>query len=152
MAKEVDKSAAQSARVKALWADPLWAFHQRNKIMGHHVPKGTPCGLNRVQAKVFWKQARFEASLTMNKLKEAGVIDDTDAQANEALHTALSVMRMPLPAKEKLAAARLVLDFTKAKPAQKTELTVNAAEDWLQAVTQDNASKTEGDTGADSST
>ena len=74
----------------------------------------------------------------MNKLEKAGVLIDADDMAKEALHEALSIMRMEIAQKDRLAAARLVLDFTKAKPAQKTELTVNKAEEWLAAVTADN--------------
>lgn len=93
------------------------------------------------------RTARFKATMTMKKLDAAGILDDADAQAREALHKALEVMRMPLPAKDLLAAARLVLDFTKAKPAQKQEITVNTAEEWLQAVVED-AKKAEADKGA----
>lgn len=75
----------------------------------------------------------------MKKLEAAGVIDAADEQANEAMHVTLTVMRLAdLPVKERLAAARQVLEWTKAKPAQKTELTVTKAEEWLAAVTEDN--------------
>lgn len=74
----------------------------------------------------------------MNKLEAAGVLEDADAQAKEALKAAIAVMRGPVSPKDKLAAARLVLDFTKAKPAQKQDITVSKAEAWLEAVTKDN--------------
>jgi hypothetical protein len=101
----------------------------------------------RSQAKWFWRQARFEATLTMKKLDKAGVLNDADDQAREALHAALSIMRMEIAQKDRLAAARLVLDFTKAKPAQRTELTVNKAEEWLAQVTQQNEKADQGDAG-----
>lgn len=94
--------------------------------------------MTRAIWKRFQKQARFEATLTMKKLDAAGVLDDTDAQSREAIHKGLEIMRNGAASvKDQLAAARLVLDFTKAKPASKTELTVSAAEEWLDAVTQD---------------
>lgn len=98
---------------------------------------GTPNGMNAAQAKWFRRQAKFEASLTMKKLEKAGVLDDADDMAKDALHTALTIMRMEGHMGHRLAAARLVLDFTKAKPAQKQELTISKAEDWLEAVVID---------------
>lgn len=105
---------------------------------GHSPNGGMPRGMTRAIWKRFQKQARFEATLTMKKLDAAGVLDDTDAQSREAIHKGLEIMRNGAASvKDQLAAARLVLDFTKAKPASKTELTVSAAEEWLDAVTQD---------------
>lgn len=144
------------ARTRELYADPAWKATQLAKMRaglaastGIKTRSGVPDGMRKSQAKVFWKQARFEAALTMNKLEEAGVINPADTMANEALKEALTIMRMPIAQKDRLSAARLVLDFTKAKPAQKTELTVNKAEEWLAAVTEDNAGKT--NEGSDSS-
>lgn len=95
--------------------------------------------MRKTQVKVFLRQARLEATLTMKKLDKAGVLDDADDMARAALHEALVVMRGPTTAKDKLTAARLVLDFTKAKPASKQEIQVSTAEAWLEEVTQDNA-------------
>lgn len=75
----------------------------------------------------------------MNKLEDAGVIDDMDEMAKAALKESIAIMKNGLTAnKEKLVAARLVLDFTKAKPAQKQDITVRSAEDWLEEVVKDN--------------
>jgi hypothetical protein len=131
---------------RKLWADPEWRARQIEKIKnskrkkGWNTNAGVPPGMRKQQARTFWKQARFEAALTMRKLDKAGVLDDADEQAKEALKTAISVMRGPVPPKEKLAAARLVLDFTKSKPVQKQDITVSTAEAWLEAVVEDNGS------------
>jgi hypothetical protein len=142
--------------VRARWQDPVL----REKMLSRNAearaarkaagkPINTsraniPDGMRRDQAKRFWRQARFEASLTMRKLAKAGVIDEnTPAEAQEALHAALAVMRSPMDQKTTLAAARLVLDFTKAKPASKSEVTINTAEEWLSHVTRDNEQGTD---------
>ena len=84
----------------------------------------------------------------MNKLEDAGVLDDMDEMAKAALKESLAIMKNGLTAtKEKLVAARLVLDFTKAKPAQKQDITVRSAEEWLDEVVKDN-----GEAQADDST
>ncbi len=137
------------ARMTATWADPERAEARRQAIRDNTPGRfGIPNGMNKKQAKFFWRQARFEAALTMNKLEKAGVLDDADEMSREALKEALAIMRMPIQQKDRLAAARLVLDFTKAKPAQRTELTVNKAEEWLAAVTEANGKEAdEGDAG-----
>jgi len=144
--------AKMSAALAECWKDPAWRERQRAKaseFAGR--PAGLPIGVNRETHKRFVKQARLEATLTMKKLEAAGVIDEADGQAKEALHCALTIMRTgDLTVKDRLAAARTVLEWTKAKPAQKTELTVTKAEEWLEAVTQDNGN-TETDEGTDRS-
>lgn len=146
------QSAAVSAALKAKWADPEWRaalLAKRRTTKGtKRSPDATllgiPKGMCREQAKWFWRQAKFEATLTMNKLEDAGVIpaedkaDDDVTAARNALHYALTVMRGPVDQKVGLQAAGLVLNFTKAKPASKQELTINKAEEWLAAVTADN--------------
>lgn len=155
---------AVSKALRALWADPvrraaLLEKRKANQLRGPR-PKewsrfGIPDGMNREQAKWFWRQSKLEATLTMNKLEEAGVIPaadetpDADA-ARAALHYALTVMRGPVEQKLGLQAAGLVLTYTKAKPAQKQDITINKAEEWLNAVTADNG-KEDTDEGAEGS-
>jgi hypothetical protein len=141
-----------SERLKLQWQDPEYRAKQLTTLREGQrkhgsVRYGVPDGMRKSQAKWFWRQARFEATLTMKKLDKAGVLDDADEFAREALHSALSIMRMEITQKDRLAAARLVLDFTKAKPAQKSEITVNKAEEWLAQVTQQNEKADEGDAG-----
>lgn len=144
-----------SSKMKELWADPEWRaalIAKRQKTFDHMKATGKrrrnragiPQGMNLTQAKRFWRQARFEATLTMKKLEAAGVLDDADTQSKEALHYAISKIKDPTTAPAHgLIAARLILDFTKAKPAQKSEVTINKAEEWLEAVTADNAKAAE---------
>ena len=54
-----------------------------------------------------------------------------DEYAKEALGTAVEVMRMQGETRERLSAARLILDFTKQKPVAKSEVAVAKAEDFL---------------------
>ncbi len=60
--------------------------------------------------------------------KDYGVEDEL---AQEALRTAVIIMREPGQAREKLLAARMVLDFTKSKPVTKSEVSVGKAEEFL---------------------
>ena len=47
------------------------------------------------------------------------------------MSTAVEVMRLVGETRERLAAARLVLDFTKSKPASKSDVSISKAEDFL---------------------
>ena len=60
-----------------------------------------------------------------------------DEYQKEALQTAVEVMRIDGQVREKLAAARLVLDFTKSKPMSKYDVSLSAAEDFLAQVMAD---------------
>lgn len=56
-----------------------------------------------------------------------------EAMAKEALRTAVEIMRMPTT-KDRLTAAKLILDFTKQKPAEKKDVQINAAEAFLDSI------------------
>lgn len=62
---------------------------------------------------------------------------DLDEVAAEALQETLSVLRGPQSQQQKLAAAKLLLEFSMSKPVAKSEVSVNAAEDWLASLAKD---------------
>jgi hypothetical protein len=60
-----------------------------------------------------------------------------DEYQKEALKTAVEVMRVDGQTRERLAAARLVLDFTKSKPVSKSNVSISKAEDFLASLVND---------------
>jgi hypothetical protein len=60
-----------------------------------------------------------------------------DPKVEKAFEVAMEILASQINAATRLSAARLVLDFTKAKPTAKSEVTVKSAEDWIQEVTSD---------------
>lgn len=72
----------------------------------------------------------------MKKMADNDQLPD-DPRAVEALKESMVILRTQEDAKLKLAAARLVLDFTKAKPTSKQEITVKTAEDYLDEIAND---------------
>ena len=72
----------------------------------------------------------------MKKMAEQGILPD-DPRAVEALESAVQVLRTVESAKDRLAAARLVLDFTKSRPTTKIETTIKSAEDLLDEMGND---------------
>lgn len=104
--------------------------------------RGVFDGHTKASAGAIWKQAGQEAKLIMKYLKENDMVetpkDDKYAgMADEALEAAITVVRTPANEQTRIAAARLVLDFTRSKPAAKSEVNVKTAEDWLQNVFED---------------
>ena len=67
-----------------------------------------------------------------------------DEYQKEALKTAVEVMRIDGQSRERLAAARLVLDFTKSKPATKSDVSISRAEDFLASLLNDEEESTDG--------
>lgn len=57
-----------------------------------------------------------------------------DIYAIEALKAAVEIMREPGQNRDRLTAARMVLDFTKTKPATKQDVTIGRAEEFLESL------------------
>lgn len=108
-----------------------WMDLRREQIVKHKV-RGRVLGqtpdLYPSQSDAKWVIARRKAKEDMEAIRK--VIDLPDAAA-EALESALGVMRSPMNQAMKLSAAKMVLDFTMAKPVAKSDVTVNVAEQWL---------------------
>jgi hypothetical protein len=127
--REAGRKAYEKGREK------LAAWHAANP--GGTSRAGVPDGMTKDDAEKAWSEARASAQETIKVMKKKNILSD-DEKANEALEVALTVMRGP-SLREKLAAARTVLEWTKAKPAQKQEVSIQKAEDWLAMVTADAA-------------
>jgi len=65
----------------------------------------------------------------VSKIKKDFTLEDD--RAEEALTTAVQIMREPGQNRDKLAAARMILDFTKVKPVSISEVSVGKAEAFL---------------------
>jgi hypothetical protein len=64
------------------------------------------------------------------------LLDNDAAMAKEALKETIIILRTPGDARNKLAAARTVLEYTRQKPAQNSNVTVSKAEDFLAALAE----------------
>jgi hypothetical protein len=60
-----------------------------------------------------------------------------DPRAAEALETAVEIMRTPVHNRDRLQAAKIILDFTKIKPVAKSEVTIGNAEAFLTSLLDD---------------
>ena len=91
-----------------------------------------PDGYTRERIEPVRAAIKEEAKRIVNKMSQDYNIEDEYAKT--ALETAVEVMRCPGDNRERVAAARLVLDFTKSKPVSKNELAISKAEDFLAIV------------------
>ena len=107
-------------------------------------PRGVPDGYRREQIEPIRAKEKQEAKRIVEIMSKEYSIEDEYAKA--ALETAVEVMRVPGDNRERVAAARLVLDFTKSRPVAKSELAISKAEDFLSGLLEEesNGQETEG--------
>jgi hypothetical protein len=145
------------------WADPEWRaalLAKRQARIDERKAKGEPVGAHGVPngwRKPAWKhelaRCRRKATWLMKKMVAAGIVEPitetefvevdgkrvevptTEGQmAARALKEAMVISLAPGERKDKLTALRMVLDFTKAKPAQKIDAKFSNAESFLDEV------------------
>lgn len=108
-----------------------WAW--KNEIIAKYANRGRRLGEGPGRGRQRFGYMKGQAKIKIKRDMEN--IDkkypDIDPMAREALEGAVSVLREPNSQTTKLAAARLILEFTKSKPVAKSEVSVNAAEAWL---------------------
>ena len=92
-------------------------------------PRGVPDGYRKETIEPIRREVKAEAKKVVKIMAEKYNIEDEYAKA--ALETAVEVMKCPGENRERVAAARLVLDFTKSKPTAKNEVSITKAEDFL---------------------
>lgn len=95
-------------------------------------PKGTPDGYTAAAIEPIRKRAKEDAERIVTIMAKENEIDDV--YAIEALRAAVEIMREPGQNRDRLTAARMVLDFTKTKPAAKSEVTIGKAEAFLESL------------------
>jgi hypothetical protein len=107
-------------------------------------PKGVKPGFSKQVVADAYETAKQRAEVRYAEMEKNGEIDiNLDQAAKIALKAALQVVeannsvaedhpnKQLVAPKDIIAAARLVLDFSMAKPAAKNEVTVKTTEDWL---------------------
>lgn len=124
---------------RALWK--IWTDRRFLKPNGKGPgrPAGSIDGYSGAELRKQRAQAKAEAIKMVDYMIKKEIVDIPEVEyAKEALVAAVESMRMEaINVKDKLAAARLVLEYTKAKPAAKSEVTVKTAEDFLLDIAKD---------------
>lgn len=151
---------AAHARLKELWATPEFRERMRardEKYMADRKANpakysraGIPTGMTRATVAPLWARARQLADRFIKIMKDKGELPDfledafdvkvpeTDAsKAEEALKEAFVLAVGPSDQKIKIQAINTVLAYTKSKPESRSKLTLNKAEDFLDAIEND---------------
>lgn len=98
---------------------------------GRKLP-GDTNGVNRKQRNKIIAQAKAEAKQMVKHMEETGQVVFKDPNAREAMEFAVeTIRRTDVSIKDKLATARMILDFTQAKPATESNVNLKRAEDFL---------------------
>lgn len=115
----------------------FWAYKQevmaKYRDSGRKLGEGPGIRRKKLGYLMGWVKRRVKKD--MENIKRAH--PDLNEVAAEALEGALSVLRGPQSQQQKLAAAKLLLDFSMSKPVAKSEVSVNAAEDWLASLAKE---------------
>lgn len=83
-------------------------------------------------------QAKAQAKRDLERMEEKGFVLPKDEYAKEAIESVLTVMRLTdISPKDRLAAASKLLEYTLAKPAAETNVTLKKAEDFLADLAKD---------------
>src|SRR5574337_314962 len=96
---------------------------------------GQAYGMTKRQFEKEWVLTHKQVKKDMAAIKKAGI--DLDGAGEEALETTLTIMRGKTDLRLKLTAARQVLEWAKAKPVAKSEVTINKAEEWLASLAKE---------------
>lgn len=124
----------QTEEGRALWK--IWTDRRFLNPNGRGLPgrpRGSIDGYSKTELNKQRKIAKNEAKEIVKYMETKKGFEVPKAEfAREAIEAAVETMRMEaISPKDKLTAARLVLDFTLAKPAAQSEVTVKKAEDFL---------------------
>lgn len=111
-----------------LWTDKRFAG-------GPGKPKGSYAGYNKTQRNQHKAKAKAEAKEIVKLMEKKGFEIPKAEFAREGIETAVEIMRMSeISPKDKLSAARTVLEWTMAKPVAQSEVTIQKAESFLDMV------------------
>lgn len=155
------KKPKNSEALKAIWKDPERRASMIEKIKaGRAIQQiereanpdkfsraGIPHGHTRASVAPLIAKANEQADRFIQKMKEEGnlpevVIPGSDEErAEAALREACVIALSPGERQAKMAAIRTVLEWTRAKPASASKITVNTSEDWLAEIAADDAKR-----------
>ena len=93
-------------------------------------PVAVPDGFTKQTIEPIRAKAKEEAKKVVAIMTD----ENENSHAKEALEAAVEILRTPGQTRDRLTAARLVLDFTKSKPVSKQEVTVGKAEAFLSSL------------------
>lgn len=131
--KNLFKRMQQTEEGRALWN--LWRAKRHAPGVKLGRPPGSWDGNSRAERNKIKAKAKAEAKVIVELMEKKGFEIPKHEFAREAIETAVEIMRInEMNPKDKLAAARTVLEWTMSKPVAQSEVSVKRAEDFLSLV------------------
>lgn len=91
---------------------------------------GTPNGISKVEWAVMLDEAQKLAKRILREMDNEGALPENPL-AKQAMQEAVVMLATDLPAKDKLAVIRTILEWNLAKPAATSNVNIKSAEDFL---------------------
>ena len=116
--------------------DPLWA---NRAAAGHKKgvstrPPGWQAGMKMKTYLRYVADGKREARKILRYMTDKKMFVPDNDVSEEAFKVVLEVLRAPAHARDKLAAAKTLLEYTQRKPVAASEMTLNSAESFLDAI------------------
>lgn len=137
------------SRLKELWADPEWRekkLEAMKSVKGRGRPHGVPDGFRKVTIEPLRARIIEENKLIVRYMVATKQFTADNNVSEQAFETLLEAIRVPGALKDRISAAKALLEYTQRKPAAYSEVTLNKAETFLEAVLEE-AKSAEGTSG-----
>jgi hypothetical protein len=127
------------SKLKELWADPEWRKWKLDRVRaGEEYRPGRGLGVldgtRKTTIGPIREQAKQDAEKVWNYMVEKKVFQADNDVAEESVKTLVEILRLPGAEKDRISAAKALLEYTQRKPAAYSEVTLNKAETFLEAV------------------
>ena len=110
-------------------------------------PHGVPDGYRKATIEPIRERIIAENKLIVRYMMAKKIFEPDNNLSEQAFETLLEALRVPGALKDRIGAAKAILEFTQKKPAAYNEVTVNKAETFLEAVLEE-AKSAEGTSGS----
>lgn len=133
-----------------LWADPEWKakkLEQMKTVKGRGRPHGVPDGYRKDTIDAIRERVKQENQIIVRYMVSTKQFTPDNNVSEQAFETLLEAIRVPGALKDRISAAKALLEYTQRKPAAYSEVTLNKAETFLEAVLEE-AKSAEGTSGS----
>ncbi len=116
----------------------MWTDKRKAEGVRLGRPRGATEGFLKSKRDVFIKTAKAEAKEIVKFMEHKGYAIPKQEFAKEAIETAVEIMRREdIHPKDKLTAAKTVLEWTLSKPATEANVNVRSAESFLEDIAKE---------------
>lgn len=129
-------------RLTVLWQDPEWRAKklEQMKSVKRGRPMGVLDGTRKTTIGPIREKAKQDAEKVWNYMVEKKIFEADNDVAEESVKTLVEILRLPGAEKDRISAAKALLEYTQRKPAAYSEVTLNKAETFLEAVLMESQS------------